>query len=63
MRSKEIGPQFKGKVRSQWGKLTDDDVHVVKGKRDELLGLIQKCYGHANEQAKRELDRWAKELK
>ena len=34
--------QFKGKVRSQWRKLTDDDLHVVKGKRDELLGLLQK---------------------
>ncbi|MFY9992507.1 MAG: CsbD family protein [Rhodoplanes sp.] len=55
--------QFKGKVRSQWGKLTDDDLHVVKGKRDELLGLLQKRYGHAKEQAERELDRWAKELK
>jgi uncharacterized protein YjbJ (UPF0337 family) len=55
--------QFKGKVRSQWGKLTDDDLDVVKGKRDELLGLLQKRYGHAKEQAERELDRWAKELK
>jgi uncharacterized protein YjbJ (UPF0337 family) len=55
--------QFKGKVRSQWGKLTDDDDELVKGKRSELLGLLQTRYGHAKEQAKREIDLWIKQLK
>jgi uncharacterized protein YjbJ (UPF0337 family) len=55
--------QLKGKVRSQWGKLTDDDLEAVKGKRDELLGLLQKRYGHAKDAAEREIDRWTKELK
>jgi uncharacterized protein YjbJ (UPF0337 family) len=32
--------QLKGKVRSQWGKLTDDDVELVNGKRSELIGLL-----------------------
>ncbi len=41
--------QFKGKVRSQWGKLTDDDIEVINGKRTELLGVLQKRYGHAKE--------------
>jgi uncharacterized protein YjbJ (UPF0337 family) len=55
--------QLKGKVRSQWGKLTDDDVEVVNGKRTELLGLLQTRYGHAKEEAEREIERWIKQLK
>ena len=55
--------QIKGKVRSKWGKLTDDDVEVVSGKRTELLGLLQKRYGHAKEQAEHEIDQWIKQLK
>jgi uncharacterized protein YjbJ (UPF0337 family) len=55
--------QFKGKVRSQWGKLTDDDIEVINGKRTELLGVLQKRYGHAKELAEREIDRWTKQLK
>jgi uncharacterized protein YjbJ (UPF0337 family) len=55
--------QFKGKVRTKWGKLTDDDLEVVNGKRTELLGLLQERYGHAREQAEREVDSWIKELK
>lgn len=55
--------QLKGKVRSQWGKLTDDDIEVVNGKRTELLGILQTRYGHAKEQAEREIDLWVKQLK
>lgn len=54
--------QLKGKAQSQWGKLTDDDVEVIKGKRTELRGLLQTRYGHAKEDAERELDQWAKQL-
>jgi uncharacterized protein YjbJ (UPF0337 family) len=52
--------QFKGKVRQQWGKLTDDDMDVVKGKRTELADRIQQRYGVAREQAEREIDSWLK---
>ena len=55
--------QLKGKVRSQWGKPTDDDVDVVNGKRTELLGILQTRYGHAKDQAEREIDLWVKQLK
>ena len=48
--------QFKGKVREQWGKITDDELDVVAGKRDQLLGLIQKRYGVAKEEAERQVD-------
>ena len=37
--------QLKGKVKEQWGKLTDDDFDVIAGKRDQLLGRIQERHG------------------
>jgi uncharacterized protein YjbJ (UPF0337 family) len=48
--------QVKGKLRSKWGKLTDDDLDVVGGKKDVLLGRIQERYGLKKEEAERELD-------
>lgn len=54
--------QYKGKVRSHWGDLTDNDVEVINGKRTELLGLLQTRYGHAKEQAEHEIDAWIKQL-
>lgn len=52
--------QFKGKVQSQWGKLTDDDLDVIKGQRKELAGRIQARYGKAQEEAEKEIDTWLK---
>ena len=46
--------QFKGAVREKWGKLTDDDLDVVAGKRDQLLGKIQERYGITKEAAEKE---------
>lgn len=46
---------MKGKVREQWGKLTDDDMDVIAGKRDQLVGRIQQRYGTAKEDAEREV--------
>jgi uncharacterized protein YjbJ (UPF0337 family) len=50
----------KGKLRQQWGKLTDDDLTVIDGKREELAGRLQERYGYAKEQADREIDDWMK---
>ena len=50
--------QFKGKVKEQWGKLTDDDLTVVEGKRDQLVGKIQERYGYQKDQAEKELNEW-----
>jgi uncharacterized protein YjbJ (UPF0337 family) len=50
--------QFKGQVRQQWGKLTDDDLDVIEGKRTELSGRLQERYGYAKDQADREIDDW-----
>lgn len=47
--------QFKGKVQEQWGKLTDDDLDVIDGKREQLLGRIQERYGVAREKAEEQL--------
>jgi uncharacterized protein YjbJ (UPF0337 family) len=52
----------KGKVKEKWGKLTDDDLDVIKGKRDQLIGALQKRYGYAREQAEREAEDFAREL-
>jgi uncharacterized protein YjbJ (UPF0337 family) len=52
--------QFTGKVKEQWGKLTDDDLTQINGKRDQLEGKIQERYGYAKDQTKKEVDDWFK---
>lgn len=47
--------QMSGKVKEQWGKLTDDDLQTVAGKRDQLLGKIQERYGYAKDKAESEV--------
>ena len=55
--------QIKGVVRERWGKLTDDDVDLIAGKRDILLGKIQEKHGVAREEAEKELKAWEDSLK
>ena len=50
--------QFKGKVKEQWGKLTDDDLDVIAGKRDQLLGRIQERHGITREEAEAQVTQW-----
>ena len=50
--------EFKGRVREQWGKLTDDDLERAAGKRDQLIGRIQERYGIAREVADRQVNDW-----
>lgn len=49
---------MKGKVKEQWGKLTDDDLDVIAGKRDQLEGKIQERYGYEKDRAKKDIDDW-----
>lgn len=49
---------LKGKARQQWGELTDDDIEKVAGKRDELIGRIQKVYGVSRDEAERQVSEW-----
>ena len=48
----------KGKVREQWGKLTDDDLDVIAGKRDQLIGTIQERYGKGRDEVEREVSEY-----
>jgi uncharacterized protein YjbJ (UPF0337 family) len=50
----------KGTVRQKWGKLTDDDLTLIDGKREELAGRLQERYGIEKERAEREIDDWMK---
>ena len=50
--------QFKGKVKEQWGKLTDDDLDVIAGKRDQMVGRMQERYGIAKDEAEKQLSDW-----
>jgi uncharacterized protein YjbJ (UPF0337 family) len=50
--------QLKGKVKEQWGKLTDDDFDVIAGKRDQLLGRIQERHGVSRDEAEKQIKDW-----
>jgi uncharacterized protein YjbJ (UPF0337 family) len=50
--------QAKGSVKERWGKLTDDDLTVIAGNRDKLLGKIQERYGITKQKAEEELNQW-----
>jgi uncharacterized protein YjbJ (UPF0337 family) len=50
--------QFSGKVKAQWGQLTDDDIARANGKREQLEGVIQNRYGLAKDQVKQQVDTW-----
>jgi uncharacterized protein YjbJ (UPF0337 family) len=52
--------QYKGKAKEKWGKLTDDEIDVIHGKRDQLIGKIQERYGIAKDQAEKDVDTWAR---
>ncbi len=56
-----IGGQWKnmkGTLREKWGKLTDDDIDVIAGKRDQLIGRLQQRYGWQRDEAEREVSEW-----
>jgi uncharacterized protein YjbJ (UPF0337 family) len=40
-------------VKEKWGKLTDDDLDVIEGKKDQLVGRLQERYGYSKEQAEK----------
>lgn len=50
--------QAKGEIQKQWGKLTDDDLDVIQGEQEKLVGLIQERYGYAREEAEEEVSRF-----
>jgi len=52
--------QLKGKTLAQWGKLTDDDVDLIAGRREQLAGKIQERYGVAKDEAHRQVSDWVR---
>jgi len=54
---------FRGNVREQWGKLTDDDLDVIAGKRDQLVGRLQKAYGIAKDEAEKQVGQFERKFR
>ena len=54
--------ELKGQAKVQWGKLTDDELDMAEGRRDQLVGKLQQKYGLAKEEAERQLDDWSRGL-
>lgn len=54
--------QLKGKVKANWGDLTDDDLDVIAGRREELLGKLQKAYGIGKSEAEQQLKDFERSL-
>jgi len=54
--------QFTGKIKAKWGKLTEDDLTTIAGKKDEFVGKLQQHYGYKKDQAERELDNFLRSL-
>jgi uncharacterized protein YjbJ (UPF0337 family) len=52
--------QLKGKIREQWGHLTDDDLEKVAGQRDQLEGRIEERYGISKDEVRKQVDEWLK---
>jgi uncharacterized protein YjbJ (UPF0337 family) len=55
--------QLKGSVKERWGKLTDDDLEVINGQSEQLIGPIQERYGIARDVAQKQVDEWNAEDK
>ena len=52
--------QFKGKAKEKWGKLTDNDLDVIAGQKDQLVGRLQREYGYQKEQAEKEVEEFCR---
>jgi uncharacterized protein YjbJ (UPF0337 family) len=55
--------QVKGSVKQQWGKLTEDDLDVINGQQESLVGKLQERYGIAKEEAQKQADQWLTAVK
>ena len=55
--------ELKGGVKEKWGKLTDDDLKIVDGKTEQLLGILQTRYGYSKEKAAEEYENFTSNLK
>ena len=54
--------ELKGSVREKWGKLTDDELETIGGKREKLAGILQQKYGIAKQEAERQIAQFEKDI-
>ena len=54
--------QVRGRIREEWGKLTDDDITVVAGQRDQLIGVLQNRYGIARAELERQVEEFERRV-
>jgi len=52
--------QLKGMFKEHWGQLTDDQLDIIAGKRERLIGVLQESYGIAKDEAERRVKEWEK---
>ena len=55
--------RLRGKVKEQWGELTDDELDQIEGQRDQIVGLLQKKYGYDRAKAQNEYDRFIRDVR
>jgi uncharacterized protein YjbJ (UPF0337 family) len=55
--------QFKGRLKEQWGKLTDDELEAIAGNREQLIGKLQEKHGLTKGEAERQLEEWQRYVK
>jgi uncharacterized protein YjbJ (UPF0337 family) len=55
--------ELKGRIKSKWGDITNDDMDVIDGKADQLVGILQQRYGRSKEEAEREVEAWRRETR
>ncbi|MNW14444.1 hypothetical protein D3C71_2126710 [compost metagenome] len=55
--------QIKGEAKKQWGQLTDDDLDVIDGEKDKLIGKLQERYGHTKDKAEEEYRNWGQSVR
>lgn len=54
--------EIKGQVKTQWGKLTDDELTKISGDYDQLSGSLQKQYGYKKDEAEAQINKFFKDI-
>ena len=54
--------QWKGRIHERWGKLTQDQIDVIAGRREQLSGRIQEVYGLSKDETERQMRNWERNL-
>lgn len=53
--------ELKGKIKTKWGEMTDDEIAMAEGRRDEFIGKVKAKYGDTEENVRRQFDDWDRE--